>query len=93
MSQICDIFSTSRCWCCGALNAAGVGEVPRGGEAPEGVAISVVLDISAAVLALGWILSARSHLDVAIGSGEIRVATSNLVFGHILARYMFPFTK
>ena len=46
------------------------------------------LDISAAILTLGWILSVRSHLDIAICSHEGRVAPSYLVFGHIIARYL-----
>ena len=46
------------------------------------------LDISAAILTLGWILSVRSHLDIAICSHEGRVAPSYLVFGHIIARYI-----
>ena len=50
--------------------------------------ISPCLDISAAILALGWILAVRSHLDIAICSHEGRVAPSYLVFGHIIARYL-----
>ena len=65
---------------CRSLHAAGVGEVPRGGEAPEGVVVLVVLDVGAAILASSWILSARSHLEVAVCSRETGVAASNLFY-------------
>ena len=63
-----------------SFNAAGVGEVPCGGKAPEGVVILVVLDVGAAILTLGWILSARGHLEVAVCSRETGVVARNLFY-------------
>ena len=71
-----------------SFNAAGVGEVPCGRKAPEGVVILVVLDIGAAILTLGWILSARGHLEVAVGSRETGVGARNLFHLVKLSRHL-----